>query len=64
MKFKFGLVMGAGAGYLIGSGKGRELFESARRSFDGAGTESPAPKAPVDSTPAGTESEVARRLAS
>ncbi len=63
MKFKLGLAMGAGAGYLIGSGKGRELLESVKRSFDEAGTKS-GPKAPVDSTPAGTESEMARRLAS
>jgi hypothetical protein len=56
MKFKLGLAIGAGAGYLAGSGKGRELFESAKRSFDEAGKKSP----PVDSTPAGSESELAR----
>ncbi len=60
MKFKFGLAIGAGAGYLVGSGKGRELVNTMKRSWDGAGTKS----TPVDSTPAGSESEIARRLAS
>jgi hypothetical protein len=33
MKFKLGLAMGAAAGYLVGSGKARELFDAARRSM-------------------------------
>jgi hypothetical protein len=56
MKFKLGLAIGAGAGYLVGSGKGREMFDSVKRSFDEAGAKKP----PVDPTPAGSESEVAR----
>jgi hypothetical protein len=64
MKFKLGLAIGAGAGYLVGSGKGREMLESVRRSYDGAGAKTHVSKAPVDSTPAGTESEMARRLVS
>ena len=60
MKFKLGLAIGAGAGYLAGSGKGREMFESAKRSFDQAGKKSSGATPPVDSTPAGSESELAR----
>jgi hypothetical protein len=32
MKFKLGLITGAGIGYLVGSGKGAELVDSAKRS--------------------------------
>lgn len=67
MKFKFGLAIGAGAGYLVGSGKGRELATSMRRWWDQAGTGS-APTS-TSATRASTASmttdpEMARRLAS
>jgi aspartate/methionine/tyrosine aminotransferase len=32
VKFKLGMAVGAGIGYLVGSGKGRELIEQVRSS--------------------------------
>jgi hypothetical protein len=62
MKFKLGLAIGAGAGYLVGSGKGRELVDSMKRSWDKAGTEtSTTPSKPASTS---TDPEMARRLAS
>jgi len=64
MKFKFGLAIGAGAGYLVGSGKGRELVNTMKRSWDKAGTGSSSTSTGSMPTPMGTDDEIARRLAS
>ena len=64
MRFKLGLAIGAGAGYLVGSGKGRELATSMKRWWDNAGTGSASTSTGAMPTPMGTDDEIARRLAS
>jgi len=64
MKFKLGLAIGAGAGYLVGSGKGRELANSMKRSWENAGTGSSSTSTGSMPTRMGSDEEIARRLAS